>query len=83
MRVVEEERVESGDGLGRKVLATESTDSTEGRLQSFVPYGEGEDRGSDLWGSAPRWDVPSLSSDQLLHEVLWLREDRIILDYWC
>lgn len=32
MRVAEEERVESGEGLGRKVLATESTDSTEGHL---------------------------------------------------
>lgn len=32
IRVVEEERVESGEGLGRKVLATESTDSTEGHL---------------------------------------------------
>lgn len=32
IRVVEEERVESGEGLGRKVLATESTDSPEGHL---------------------------------------------------
>lgn len=32
MRVVEEERVESGEGLGRKVLAMESTESTEGHL---------------------------------------------------
>lgn len=32
MRVVEEERVESGEGLGRKVLATESTDSREEHL---------------------------------------------------
>lgn len=32
MRVVKEERVDSGDGLGRKVLATESTDRTEGHL---------------------------------------------------
>lgn len=32
MRVVEEERVESGEGLGRKVLATELTDSAEGHL---------------------------------------------------
>lgn len=32
MRVAEEERVESGEGLGRKVLATESRDSTEGHL---------------------------------------------------
>lgn len=32
MRVAEEERMESGEGLGRKVLATESRDSTEGHL---------------------------------------------------
>lgn len=32
MRVGEDERVESGEGLGRKVLAMESTDSTEGHL---------------------------------------------------
>lgn len=32
MRVVEEERAESGEGLGRKVLATESTDSREEHL---------------------------------------------------
>lgn len=41
MRVVEEERVESGEGLGRKVLAIELTDSTEGHLWS-------PDCGSDL-----------------------------------
>lgn len=48
MRVVEEERVESGEGLGRKVLATESTDSREEHLESPGSSIEGQDCGSCL-----------------------------------
>lgn len=74
--MVEEERVESGEGLGRKVLATESTDSTEGHLQSPAPYMEGQDCGSGLWISAPYRDLSSLCSDQLLQEVLRLKSTK-------
>lgn len=76
MRVVEKERVESGEGLGRKVLATESTDSTEGYLYSPVSYREEQDCGSGLWIFTPQKNLSSLWSDQLLQEVLWLRKQK-------
>lgn len=53
MRVVEGEHVESGDGLGRKVLAMESTDSGEEHLSSSASSKEEHDCESGLRICAP------------------------------
>lgn len=75
MRVVGEECVESGEGLGRTVLATESTDPTDGHLWS-PNRGALRDRGSGCWTSASYSDLSSLCSDQLLQPVLCLKEKK-------
>lgn len=53
MRVVEQECVESGEGLGREVLAMESTDSREERLSSPHSSKEGHDCKSEPRICAP------------------------------
>lgn len=53
IRVVEQERVESGEGLGREVLAMESTDSREERLSS--PHSSKEEHDCE---SGPRICAP-------------------------
>lgn len=50
MRVVES--MESGEGLGRKVLAMEQTERDEEGLNSPVPYREMGEQGG-LWISVP------------------------------